>query len=52
MHSEFTEKANTALSLAEKISRELHAGYIGTEHILAGLIREGTDNERKRSMKE
>ncbi len=42
MQSEFTEKAQTALSFAEKISREFHAGYIGTEHILAGLLREGT----------
>ncbi|MBR6849234.1 MAG: Clp protease N-terminal domain-containing protein, partial [Lachnospiraceae bacterium] len=42
MQSEFTEKAQTALSFAEKISREYHAGYIGTEHILAGLLREGT----------
>ncbi|MBR1470814.1 MAG: ATP-dependent Clp protease ATP-binding subunit [Lachnospiraceae bacterium] len=42
MQSEFTEKANTALSYAQKVSRELQAGYIGTEHILVGLIREGT----------
>ncbi len=38
----FTAKANSALELADMISREMHAGYTGTEHILAGIIREGT----------
>ncbi len=38
----FTAKANNALELADKISREMRSGYTGTEHILAGIIREGT----------
>ena len=42
MASDFTEKAKNALIYAEKIAQQLHAGYIGSEHILAGLIREGT----------
>ncbi|MBR3307463.1 MAG: ATP-dependent Clp protease ATP-binding subunit [Lachnospiraceae bacterium] len=42
MPAEFTEKARTALALAERFSSEMHSGYVGTEHILVGLIREGT----------
>ncbi len=42
MQSQFTEKAEAALALAEKSARQLKQGYIGTEHILVGLIREGT----------
>ena len=42
MHSQYTEKAEAALALAEKCAKQLKQGYIGTEHILVGLIREGT----------
>ncbi|MBQ9141530.1 MAG: ATP-dependent Clp protease ATP-binding subunit [Lachnospiraceae bacterium] len=42
MQSQFTEKAEAALLLAEKSAKQLKQGYIGTEHILVGLIREGT----------
>ncbi len=38
----FTDKANRALELAYKFSKELHHNYIGSEHILVGLLREGT----------
>ncbi|MBQ5840400.1 MAG: ATP-dependent Clp protease ATP-binding subunit ClpC, partial [Clostridia bacterium] len=38
----FTEKANTALNLAIEAAREMGHTYIGTEHILLGLLREGT----------
>ena len=38
----FTEKAKDALSRAAKIAAGLSQGYIGTEHILAGLLKEGT----------
>ena len=41
-HSQFTDKAKTALLLAQKCARQLHQNYIGTEHILVGLIRENT----------
>ena len=42
MQSQFTEKAEAALKLAGKCAKQLKQGYIGTEHILAGLIMEGT----------
>lgn len=42
MRPEFTEKAKTALTQGEKAARQLQAGYIGSEHILLGLIRERT----------
>ena len=38
----YTEKAGTALVLADKAAVAMHAAYIGTEHILLGLIREGS----------
>ncbi|MBQ8823254.1 MAG: ATP-dependent Clp protease ATP-binding subunit [Lachnospiraceae bacterium] len=42
MQPEFTNKAQTALKLAEKCAKQLKQGYVGTEHILLGLIREET----------
>ena len=42
MQSRFTEKARNALTLAEKAARRMHNGYIGTEHILLGLLLEGS----------
>ena len=42
MQSQFTEKAKTALSLAEKTAGALRQGYVGTEHILVGLLKEKT----------
>lgn len=42
MFERYTEKAKNVLKEAEKISRELNQNYIGTEHILLGLLREQT----------
>ena len=42
MQPQFTEKAETALKLAERCARSLKQGYVGTEHILVGLLKEGT----------
>ena len=42
MQSQFTDKAQNALSHAARCARSLKQGYIGTEHILFGLIKEGT----------
>ena len=38
----FTDKAKTALMLAEKTASKMHAGYVGTEHVLVGLLKEHT----------
>ena len=38
----FTQKANKALNLALEGAQELGQSYVGTEHLLLGLIREGT----------
>lgn len=38
----FTDKARTALMLAEKTASKMRAGYVGTEHVLVGLLKEGT----------
>jgi ATP-dependent Clp protease ATP-binding subunit ClpA len=37
----FTEKARLVLDLAQEEARELHHNYVGTEHLLLGLLREG-----------
>lgn len=37
----FTNRAERALELASEIAAELGHNYIGTEHLLAGLLREG-----------
>ncbi|MGN1313448.1 MAG: ATP-dependent Clp protease ATP-binding subunit [Lachnospiraceae bacterium] len=42
MQGQFTDKAKTALLLAAKAAEKLHQPYIGTEHILIGLLRENT----------
>lgn len=42
MHLEYTDKAKAALLLAERVSKKLRQGYVGTEHILVGLLREKT----------
>ena len=38
----YTKKAGTALALAKQIASELKQNYVGTEHILLGLLREET----------
>ncbi len=40
--ADFTKKAKTALALAENAAKKMHTGYVGSEHILLGLIREQT----------
>lgn len=42
MRSQFTDKAGTALNMAERTARKNNQGYVGTEHILLGLIKEKT----------
>lgn len=40
MQSQFTDNAQTALAQAARCARSLKQGYIGTEHILVGLLKE------------
>ncbi len=42
MQPQFTQKAAKALALAERAARNLKQSYVGTEHILLGLLRENT----------
>jgi ATP-dependent Clp protease ATP-binding subunit ClpC len=37
----FTERARKVLRLAQEEAQRLHHNYIGTEHLLLGLVREG-----------
>ncbi len=41
-NNRFSNKAETALKLAVGMAGMLGQGYVGTEHILLGLLREGT----------
>ena len=41
MFEKFTDKARRVLVLAQEEARELEQSYVGTEHLLLGLIREG-----------
>lgn len=42
MNERFTEKAEIALNLAQQYAMQLGHQYIGTEHIILGLVKEGS----------
>ena len=42
MFEEYTKQAEAALALARQASEQLRQNYIGSEHLLIGLIRENT----------
>ncbi|MCX8266981.1 MAG: hypothetical protein OTI37_05140, partial [Planctomycetota bacterium] len=41
MFDRFTQRARKVMGFARREAQELNHEYIGTEHILLGLIREG-----------
>jgi ATP-dependent Clp protease ATP-binding subunit ClpC len=41
MFERFTERARKVVVLAQDEARRFHHNYVGTEHILLGLVREG-----------
>lgn len=42
MYGRFTEKAEKAINLTQESAIQLGHSYVGTEHLLLGLVREGT----------
>ncbi len=42
MDKNYTAKAAKALKVASRMATKLHHNYIGTEHLLLGLLKEGT----------
>ena len=42
MHKPYTEKAKKVIELTTKAAKKMHHNYIGTEHLLLGLLKEGT----------
>lgn len=42
MDGRFTEKAEKAISLSQESAMQLGHDYVGTEHLLLGLVKEGT----------
>ena len=43
MFERFTDRARQAVVLAEEEARSLEHGYVGTEHLLLGILAEGTN---------
>src|SRR5260370_6829857 len=46
-YDKFTERARKVLSLAQEEARRFQHDYIGTEHLLLGLVREGEGGAAK-----
>lgn len=42
MYERFTDRARKTMQLANQEAQRLNHGYIGTEHILCGIVREGS----------
>ncbi len=42
MQTPYTAKAKKAIDIARRMAKTMHHNYIGTEHILYGLLKEGT----------
>jgi hypothetical protein len=42
----FTERAKVVLTLAQEEAERSHHSYIGTEHLLVGILREGDGASR------
>jgi len=42
MYGRFTEKAERAITLAQESAMQLGHNYVGTEHLLLGLVKEGS----------
>ena len=38
----YTKKAKKALDIANRISKSMNYNYVGTEHLLVGLLKEGS----------
>ena len=41
MHDKFTDRVRRVMFLAREEAARLHHDYIGTEHLLLGIVREG-----------
>ena len=44
MESRFTDKSRSALRFAHEIAAELKCNFVGSEHIVAGILKEGSSN--------
>ena len=42
IENRFTPKAQRAISLSQECARDTNCNYIGTEHLLFGLLSEGS----------
>ena len=48
----YTDKAKKAMNDANRLSKSMNCNYVGSEHILAGLLKEGkrdAENETRQS---
>ena len=42
MYGRFTEKAEKAIAISQESAMSLGHNYVGTEHLLLGLVKEGS----------
>jgi ATP-dependent Clp protease ATP-binding subunit ClpC len=42
MYGRFTEKAERAIAISQESAMSLGHNYVGTEHLLLGLVKEGS----------
>ena len=47
MNEKFTEKAEKAINISQESAMKLGHNYVGTEHLLLGLVKEGHGNSGK-----
>ena len=47
MESRFNQNARDALNLSHETAASMGHGYVGTEHILAGILKEGLNTAAK-----
>ena len=48
MYERFTDRARKVMQLANQEAQRFNHEYIGTEHILLGLVKEGSRSRRQR----
>ncbi len=42
MFEHLSTRANKAMNLSQQIAREMNFEYVGSEHVLLGILEEGT----------
>ena len=51
MYERFTDRARKVMQLANQEAQRFNHEYIGTEHLLLGLVKEGSGGRGQRAQK-